>query len=300
MHTMFSSRVVIAATVVAGVVLGSQSCGGDDPFCGNGKVEASEQCDDGNADDTDACRSCQGYIAPRTTITWDFNNYPERGFSGDACNETGVASVQVEISGPVTKTVANDCPKRQVVFLDLPPGQYRVAMIPLDANGASKVNAPVLTQVTAGATNTQIDVNVPFESWATAYTGLFLYRLSWGSQTCSTATPPVVTQTLTFTPRLQVGTSFNDLGQKLDGTDDKPCRELTADVPQNIADVPFGPATMDVVGKDAMGVVQFHKTFDTFVGVGQVNPTLVFDVPTPDAAMPVDAATDAPLDAAMP
>ncbi len=265
----------------------SAGCGGGIE-CGNGVQEDGEECDDGNADQSDFCRSCVVYSPPRTTVTWDFNKYPERGFSGDSCNDTGVATVQVDISGQTNQSVTTDCPKRQVVFFDLVPGPYTVSVTPLDGNGVSKLNAPVSVQVMAQATNTQVDVNVPFTAWAQNYTGLFLFRIGWGGQTCTQAVPPVDMQTLTLLVRGQPVAMLTDSGQKVDGTDDKPCRALTEERPQSVADVPFGPATIEVVGKDAVGVEKFRKTFDTFVGIGQVNPTLRFDVPAP----PVDAGSD--------
>jgi hypothetical protein len=297
---IFAAHFCRAAIVAVPLILSSFStfsCGSDDPVCGNNKTETGEECDDGNADDTDACRACFVYIPPRTTVTWDFNVYPDRGFSGDSCNETGVASVQVDIVGSVTQSLSDACPKRQVVFLDLPPGPYTISVTPKDGAGNSKVSAPVTAPVTVLPKNVQVDVNIPFEKWTTAYTGLFLYRLSWTGKTCNAATPPLTTQTLTLKVRNQVVSKLTDKGQKVDGTDPKPCRELTEEAPQSIADVPFGPATFEVLGKDSLGVTQYKKTFDTFVGVGQVNPTLMFDVPGPDAA--VDAAVDAAPDASL-
>ena len=100
--------------------------------------------------------------------------------------------------------------------------------------------------------------------------------------------PPVVTQTLKLLVRGQAVATLTDTGQKVDGTDDKPCRAFTEERPQSLAELPFGPATIEVIGKDAVGVEKFRKTFDTFVGIGQVNPTLQFDLPAP----PVDAGSD--------
>ena len=260
-------------------------CGGGIE-CGNGVQEDGEECDDGNADQTDFCRSCVVYSPPRTTVTWDFNKYPARGFSGDSCNDTGVATVQVDIAGATSQSVTTECSKRQVVFFDLVPGPYTVSVTPLDINGVSKLTAPVSVPVMALATNIQVDVNVPFESWSQAYTGLFLFRLTWGMQTCAQAVPPVATQTLTLLVRGQPVATLTDSMQKVDGTDDKPCRALAEERPQSVADLPFGPATLEVVGKDSVGVEKFRKSFDTFVGIGQVNPTVQFDVPAPP---PVDA-----------
>ena len=277
--------------VVATTATGAAGCGGGIE-CGNGVQEEGEECDDGNADQADFCRSCVVYSPPRTTVTWDFNKYPERGFSGDSCNDTGVATVQVDIAGQSSQSVTTECSKRQVVFFDLVPGPYTVSVTPLASTGVSKVSAPVSVQVMAQAANTQIDVNVPFDAWNQTYTGLFLFRLRWGLQTCSQAVPPVATQSLKLLIRGQAVATLTDTGQKVDGTDDKPCREFTEERPQSVAELPFGPATIEMIGKDAVGVEKFRKTFDTFVGIGQVNPTLQFDLPVAPVP-PVDAPPDA-------
>jgi hypothetical protein len=80
------------------------------------------------------------------------------------------------------------------------------------------------------------------------------------------------------------------MGQKLDGTDPEPCRALTEEFPQTAKELPFGPATLVVEGKDPGGNMKYTKSFDVFVGAGLSNPTLTFDVPAPpvDAGVPLD------------
>jgi hypothetical protein len=266
----------LTAVSVIGTVTVTSGCGIE---CGDGTVEGGEECDDGNNDETDFCRSCMNYTPPRTTITWDFNKYPERGFGGDQCLDTGVANVQVDIAGAVSATATDKCSSRQVAFFDLPPGPYSVSLTPLDAAGVPRVKAPVVVAIMATAANTQTDVNIPFDAWTSGANGLFLFRVSWAGKTCSAAAPPVVTQSLKLLVRGQPVTALTDTGQKVDGTDDKPCHELSEEKPQNVMDLPFGPATLEVVGKDSAGVEKYRKLFDTFVGIGQVNPTLQFSVP---------------------
>lgn len=293
MSAMTAAFVGIFATVVAALGVGC-SGGADEPRCGNGVMDLGEECDDGNNNQQDYCRQCLVYTPPRTTITWDFNRYPERGFSGDSCIETGTRSVVVEISGPVTQRVTEQCPKRQVVFFELPPGQYQVAVTPLDENDNALVKAPAVQTLALAGKSVQFDVNVPFDAWAPAYKGLFLFRLKWGGQTCAIAMPRVTSQQLLLKVGAQVVRLRSDSGQLMDGSDIKPCREFTAEVPQSVAEVPFGPATLAVTGRDSNGRAVFEHTFETFVGVGQINPTLEFDLPAPMMPM-VDAA---PADAA--
>jgi hypothetical protein len=138
-------------------------------------------------------------------------------------------------------------------------------------------------------------INVPWDSWAGSFTGTFLFRLSWAGASCELAVPTVVTQTLT----LMIGgstaaTATTDVGQKLDGSDPKPCRGLGESFAQFAEGLPFGPATLSVVGKDAADEVAFDHTFDAFVGAAKNNPTITFDVPAPP---PPDAGVgDAPMD----
>ena len=235
-----------------------------------------------------------------TIVKWRFNHYPEWMFESDACSDLGAASVKVDVlhtaDANVFDTSEKPCGEGQLTFIDLPFGTYSVALTVLDLDGNSILKAPVTAMAEAGSpgASSEIQVEVPHTAWSRTYTGQFLYRLSWGGMSCGTATPAVVEQNLTLTAGGQVVTATNDRGDKLDGTADAPCWALTEQFPQSVMGLPFGPATLLVVGKDATDAVVFTHQFDTFVGAGTFNPTFTFDVPPPDAG--VDAAVDAPPD----
>lgn len=284
-------RVAVGAALAgAAWVVHLASCG-EDPVCGDGVQQSGEECDDGNADQTDGCRAC--VLAPRTTVIWRFDRYPERGFSGDTCLDVGATKVRVEAVGPVTVSQEAGCGDGQVVLLALPDGAYTFAVTPVDGSGASLVKAPAMAQASNGAT---VNVDVPWDAWSRTYTGSLLFRLTWGGQSCAVAAPPVATQELTLTAsNQQVVSQVTDTGQRLDGMIG-PCRASTDEFPQSALALPFGPATLLVVGKDASGTERFRHAFDTFIGVGMNNPTLTYDLPGPDAGLDADV-PDAPVDA---
>lgn len=221
-----------------------------------------------------------------TIVKWKFNNYPQWKFDSDACSDVGAITVRVEMTQvedpSITDFADKGCGEGQATFIDLPPGTYRVNVLPLDVDGTVLVTAGVAGEVLAGTSgaNTEVTVNVPYTAWTQRYTGQFLYRLSWGGPTmsCATATPPVVRQNLTLTAGGQVVTIRNDRGDKLDGSMDYPCWALTEMFPQSVMGLPFGPATLVVVGEDQQNNVVYRTTFDTFIGAGVFNPTLSFDV----------------------
>ena len=225
-----------------------------------------------------------------TIVKWKFNNYPQWNFDSDACSDVGAITVRVEltdVADPLNTAFADkSCGEGQATFIDLPPGMYRVAVQPLDIDGSVLVTTAGTGQVLAGSSNanTEVTVNVPYTAWARAYTGQFLFKTSWGGPavTCTAATPAVVTQEVTLTAggvvRTEISSIDNIPFQKLDGTDPKPCKDLTVPFPQNVMGLPFGPATLLVVGKNAADMVVFRTQFDTFIGAGVFNPTLTFAV----------------------
>ncbi len=271
-------RAIAIAIVTAAVAVPVACSGGEGP----------PVCPNGNCD-----------LPGSTVVKWKFNHYPDLMFESDACSDVGAVTVRVEATNmadpAITETLEKGCGESQATFLDLPAGSYSFAITVLDVDGASLLKAPVTAMGLAGASgaNVEIPVVVPSTSWARAYTGQFLYRLAWGAVTvsCADATPPVREQRLTLTAGGQVVTQTNDRGDKLDGSQDRPCWPLTEQFPQNVMNLPFGPATFRVQGKDMMNKVVYEKQFDTFIGAGAFNPTLTFVVPPV-----VDGGVDAPPD----
>ncbi|MEO8841704.1 MAG: hypothetical protein ABI591_24005 [Kofleriaceae bacterium] len=220
-----------------------------------------------------------------TIVKWMFDAYPEWQFPMDSCVDFGVIKVRVDAQSDATgliTTASDDCGSSQVTFDGLAEGTYTLFVDPEDINGASVVNGPtVLTGVTAGAfgADTTATANIPYTSWVGTFSGTYLFRLSWGTQTCSTAVPPVVTQTVLLAVGGVPITAMTDDGQKLDGTDQKPCYELTQNFPQTAENLPFGPATLTINGYSAASttVPAFTSTIDTFIGAGITNPTITYD-----------------------
>jgi len=169
------------------LALGSASCGGGDPTCGDGVTQEGEQCDDGNDNEEDFCRACITWLPPRTILKWTFNGAAAPGFSQDACVDVGASNVRVTLSGPSEATVDGTCSMYQVVFEDLPPGTYTARVEPLDADGAPLVAAPVEAEIVAGEADSETVVDVPFDAWVGPYTGTFYFRLHFGGVDCTPA-----------------------------------------------------------------------------------------------------------------
>jgi len=303
-----ATRIALAFAVCAAGVFftgGVSSCGGDEPYCGDGKLNpGAEECDDGNNIDTDYCtNSCRVRLPKELTIKWAFNKGAAEGFSTDSCTDMGAFNVEVSIAGPVNDMKTESCPLRQVVFEDLPNGTYVVTLNPIDFQDESIVKAPLERTIMVSDAPQEIEMIVHPDDWAHDYTGLFFFRLRWGGYDCSAALPPVAKHRLT----LEVGgtpvTKLTDNGDPLDGSATGACRSVTEEFPQSAADVPFGPATFTITGYDSGDQPRFEQTFDTFVGAGLSNPELVFDVGSlyPDAGVPDAGGADAAVtDAGVP
>lgn len=255
----------------------------------------------GGMDEPPLCPTGDCTLPGRTVVKYLFDHYPERLFPNDTCLDLGAVTVRAEATGiddPSqfdTKDVP--CGQGQVSFLGLAPGSYSVAITPLDGAGNSIVKAPVAGQALAGSpgADTEVTLNVPYDAWVGTYTGTFLFRLAWAGMSCDEAAPPIKMQVLMLRAADgQVVNASTDTGQRLDGSDPWPCRPLTEQFAQFAEALPFGPASLHVVGTDATGDVRFDHEFDTFIGAAKNNPTITFDVPSPDAG--IDAAVDASID----
>ncbi len=256
------------------------------------------------SDPPPSCTTDDCSIPGRSIVKWTFDSYPDWLFQGDTCIDLGIETVQVtatHVDDPtITQAMDTACGQAQASFLKLPPGTYNLGLTPRDVDQTPLVTAPITGQIVAGepGADTETIINVPHTAWTRrdSFRGTFLFRLSWGGQSCELTVPPVLTQTLEMRSGGVVIDKQTDKGQKLDGMDPKPCRALGEQFAQFAEDLPYGPATFHVIGKDVLGNVRYDRRFDTFVGVAKNNPTITFDLVTPDAG--VDAAPlDAPPDA---
>jgi hypothetical protein len=252
-------KVILLAWVVA-----ATACSGDDgmQMCG-----------------ADHC-GLQGH----TVVKWTFDAYPDWMFPMDSCVDFDVLKVRVDAQGADDNVVTkiDDCGAAQVTFDGLPENQpFTMFVEPEDIDMNPLVTYPTLVTVNAGAyqADTTVTANVPWTSWVGTFTGTFLFRLSWATQGCAAA--GVVTQNVTLSVNGTPVSATADNGQKLDGSDPKPCYDIMQNFPQSATGVPFGPATLKVDGYDgsATPVLIYSKTFDTFVGAGITNPTITYDVP---------------------
>lgn len=289
-----------AGVAIVGCGNGSGSADARPPaVCGDMVTEPPEQCDDGNTDETDACRHCRSFTPHRVIIRWLFNSDEERGFAGDGCVDVAATTVKVDLTGAATASRTTACEQFQTTFEGLPAGDYTAAVTPLDSAGASLVRAPATAVFTATAEpnmSEQHTVNVPPPAWARPMTGNFLFMFKWATQGCATASPPVARQRVLMTvnsvPVTTVTTWNNMPGYRLDGSQSAPCVASTITMAERANGLPFGPATVTVEGTDNAGVRRYAGTFETFVGAGSANPVMTFDVP-----VAVDAGVDAAIDA---
>ena len=238
----------------------------------------------GGSDGQQMCGADHCGLQGHTIVKWTFDAYPDWMFPMDSCVDFSALKVRVDAQAADTSVVTkiDDCGVAQVTFDGLPEGEpYTMFVEPEDGAGNPLVTYPTTVMVDAGAyqADTTVTANVPWTSWIGSFTGTFLFRLSWAGQGCSAA--GVVTQNVTLSVNGTPVSAVADNGQKLDGTDPKPCYDIMQNFPQSATGVPFGPATVKVDGYDgsATPVLIYSKTFDTFVGAGITNPTITFDVP---------------------
>jgi hypothetical protein len=239
-----------------------------------------EECDDGNDDDTDFCLStCKARALPVLTVKWQFNSDDTIGFAGDACIDMNARRVEVELTGgPEPIILDESCSFKQVVFVDLPAGSYSAALTVLDKDDMPLTSEPIVQSIEFGGGESTEVVSVPAGRWLQSYLGTFFFRVQWGGEDCSTATPPVVEQVLTLVAGGETFKGETTDGATLDGKKESPCQPLTEEFPQSALDVPFGPATLTIEGIDDEGNTAYESVFETFVGAGVNNPELVFDV----------------------
>lgn len=283
--------------VLVGAAALSSCGGGADPVCGNGEVEDGEQCDDGNDVNDDFCTNiCVNHL-PDTldvTIQWAFNKEAGALFTTDGCIDMGARMVRVELIGPTTTELVEQCSFRQVVFLDVEPGTYTARLHVTDNMETLLTTGPIEDAFQVGATDVTREVVIGWGDWVNDYTGTFYFRLQWGGLDCSEA--GVAEHLLVLEQDGAPLTGFTtDDGDRVDGTQVGACRTIAEEFPQSVAMAPWGPTKFTVIGRDSDGMEQYREVYDTFIGAGASNPEMVFDVNslTPDAGVPDAGVPDA-------
>ena len=285
---------VAAAGMIAG-------CGGS--VCGNGKVEEGEQCDDGNTASGDGCSAtCRAEATVDTFIHWEFVVGQFDGFDGATCLGLGVARVTVTLTGPKAVTQTTDCSLSQIKLSSLPAGDYTARAVALDASGAALTGDLASQAFTVAGQTQDVYVNFPFEDFLRSYTGSYYFTVRYGgAASCAAAEVPVARERIELTRggTALVGTTLD--GTPIDGSRAGACHAAGEDAAQTVNDLPWGPAAITISGEDVDGTVLYRGSFDTFVGAGGANATVVFDLPLvaprPDAPVAIADAPEAIVDA---
>lgn len=241
----------------------------------------------GGSDGQQMCGADHCGLQGHTVVKWTFDAYPAWLFPMDSCVDFGVVKVRVDAQAAdgTVVTQIEDCGVAQSTFDGLAENQpYTMFVEPEALDLTPLVAAPTTVAVNAGAyqADTTVTANIPWMSWIGTFTGTYLFRVSWGGMGCAAA--GVDTQVITLAVNGTVVSATADNGQKLDGTDPKPCYDIMQQFPQSATGVPFGPAELTVDGYGSgsgSGTPIYSKTFDTFVGAGITNPTITYDVPPP-------------------
>lgn len=298
------AAVLGTAALLGGATVGLQGgCGG--AVCGDGVVEDGEGCDDGNTRDDDGCsNSCNARETLDATIAWTLLGSEAQGFS-ETCGGVLASNVRITISGPmmIEETVA--CGNTQYLFTALRPGDYQVRAVLLDINDQPITSGLAAASFSISSGDLTVPIDFSFADFLASYTGDYFFRVKWGgADTCAGATPPVVTHRLRFERDGAAVSCMNppcvtDEGDPIDGSATGACRDASAEFPQAVNRVPWGPVTITVTGYDGAGAETHRETFASFVGGGISNPDLTLDVNslapdagvTPDAGPAADAAT---------
>jgi cysteine-rich repeat protein len=278
------------------VLLALAGCGG--AVCGNGKLEAGEQCDDGNLVDGDGCSStCKYEPSVDTYIHWTFVATEFLPFDGESCDDVQAVKVGLTIAGPKPSTQVIDCGMYSIKLSRLPAGSYTVSAVATDASGAALTSGLATASFVVADQTQNVYVDFPFADFMRSYTGDYFFRVSWAGQNhCAAASPPVMKERL-----LMVRDGVPLMGETtdqtpIDGSKAGPCRDAGGGS-QVVKGLDWGPAEITVTGEDAVGHALYSKTFATYVGAGPSNPAALLDVPSlaPDAGVPDAGVADAPL-----
>jgi cysteine-rich repeat protein len=283
----------LGLTVAVGATL--VHCSGPSPVCGNGLVEAGEQCDKGpdNGSPKSGCSStCQQQAISIASLqifyTRLMNEAP--GFESATCADLGVNLAHVVLTGPSPVDEMWPCSKNSTLYPNVMPGTYQATITLLDAAGAPLTKPVVSTQMEVMAPQ-MVTLTVNFHQMDFVkqdYTGTLDFTPKWASmgQSCAQASPSVMQEGVMLkTPAGAMVMGMTTTGHKLDGT---PGACFTGDTMtgyERVTALPWGHYDLTLLGKISGGATGYCKTFDVFVGPGVDNPkyTLVADPANADA-----------------
>jgi cysteine-rich repeat protein len=120
-------------TCLSDCTFDTSGCGGG--VCGNGTVESTEQCDDGNLDPGDGCSA--DCLLEQSALTIDWVLYQSDGTTPASCASLGIATVDVAVTvsgvGTLVHSESVGCATGLAVVPDLGYGLYTVSLSGRDA-----------------------------------------------------------------------------------------------------------------------------------------------------------------------
>lgn len=265
----------------------------DDPECGDGRTEGSEQCDCGtdpnylpagctdiNGGPNSGCSSTCRLVAVNTTriiMQWTINGQSHVGSgSFDTCPEVHASTVHVHVTGPAYDAEQdNSCGAHQATFVDdprnnpLPPGHYAAQLSILSGQATELAPSQTVEFDVISRQDNVVVVDFPLETFYDydSYSGDLGFWAYWDVEmgTCGDASPVVLERSYTLMKDDVPLPGYPDVST---------CDTET----QLVEDLDPGWYQLLVEGMDATGFVNHCEVFDVKVGVG-TQPYYVLTVP---------------------
>jgi hypothetical protein len=279
---------LVALVVLAGGVAWLE-CGGG-AVCGDGKVEADEQCDVGalNGGETSGCgNDCRYSPVAIASIQVSYTKLIDEvpGFTGAACIDLGIGSAHMVLTGPKGADEEWMGCTQSKMYADVPPGTYQATITLFDTAGAAltKPIATALTDVKKGPVTT-LNINFHQDDFLKQdYTGLLDWNPSWGLKDKKCADSAVTSEAVTLADAKGAPVmmpSMTSDGIKINGPAGGCFSKSATTLFQRIGPLPWGKYKLGLVGA---GASPFCKTFDVFVppGVAPMTYELVVDAYDP-------------------
>ena len=263
------------------VFLAIGGCGEEIVRCGNGIIEGGEQCDDGNFDTTDGCDACRTKPVVTTTLRWSLIATQFEDFN-ETCLGVGAQDIELVVDGPMPFTVRRACDDAQIVWRDLPDGDYTVTARLFAAGGEPVTKGESSVSFSIASASEMHELDIAYEDFTVTPTGTFFFRTLWGGmRICG----PVAKQILGLSRGGVPIITMTNAGDAVDGTTASPCRPAAGSTSQAILGVTWGPVRLVVTGLDSADQPLYRSTFDTFAGAGASNPSYELDVAPLDGGL---------------